>query len=115
MATTLTDEDLSKIRGIMREEIKVGVFEGPGLERLRTVVRDEVETVFENRGREIVRQEIKPLLKPLENKVDALQNDVIELYGITKKLGAEMRRGFRHVNQRLARLEDNAGLPAMKF
>jgi hypothetical protein len=128
MTTTLTSEDLAniqsaifdeagleKLRVVVREEIQTGVFEGVGLQKLRAVVRDEVGTTFETRGREIVREEVKAQIQPLEGKVDALQNDVIELYGTTKKIRGEMRRGFQHVNRRLGRLEDSAGLPAMKF
>jgi len=58
---SLTQQDLSQIRQLMREEVEAVV---------RPIVRYEVDMVVTER------------LRPVESEVKALRNDVKELYGI---------------------------------
>ena len=100
---SLTTEDIEQIRQLLRSEVK-------------PIVRAQVENVFETRGREIVREEIDIQLQPLSGKLEAIENDVKELYAISDRLRGEVRQGFKRVNKklgnlykRLYKLEDYSG------
>ena len=59
------------------------------LEQIRLVIREEVESTFESKGRVMIREEVEPLLdrklEPILDKLEALENDVKEIYTMLRE------------------------------
>lgn len=71
--------DLQEIRGIVREEVRV-------------IVKEEVRDAFQTEGRKIVREEISKSISTLDGKLEALENDVKDMYEMISELQKLSRR-----------------------
>jgi len=74
---SLSANDFQQIRTIVSDEVNA-VFDSKG----RQIISD-VNVIFDSKGRQIVRDEVSKELKPINEKLeklDALENDVKDIY-----------------------------------
>lgn len=89
---SLTKNDLQQIRTIMHEEVRDVVretFETQGKE----IIREEMRLIMHTEGRDMTRsivsaelQPVKESLARLEGTVEALENDIKDIYGMVSDL-----------------------------
>lgn len=119
---SLTKDDLDQIRGILRDEVREVV-----RNEVREIIRTEVREFFRGEGREIIRgevsQEVSTAVMPqfhavneklsniderltrVEGEVEALGNDVREIYGMLKPLNSELNARLDDHEERIGALE----------